>query len=57
MTTPVPPIGTQFSQLADKSPDEPAVTCEGRTLTRGELDASTGWHAPTPILVCAKVTT
>ncbi len=41
MTTPVPPIGTQFSQLADKSPDEPAVTCEGRTLTRGELDAST----------------
>jgi bile acid-coenzyme A ligase len=41
MTTPVPPIGTQFSQLADKSPDDPAVTCEGRTLTRAQLDAST----------------
>jgi bile acid-coenzyme A ligase len=41
MTAPVPPIGTQFSLLAEQSPDEPAVTCEGRTLTRGELDAST----------------
>jgi bile acid-coenzyme A ligase len=41
MTEPVPPIGTQFSRLADLAPDEPAVTCEGRTLTRGELDAST----------------
>jgi bile acid-coenzyme A ligase len=41
MTTPVPPISTQFSQLAAKSPDEPAVTCQGRTLTRGELDALT----------------
>jgi bile acid-coenzyme A ligase len=41
MTSAVPPIGAQFSQLADKSPDEPAVTCEGRTLSRAELDAST----------------
>src|SRR6478672_454508 len=41
MTPPVPPIGTQFSALAELSPDEPAVTCEGRTLTRGELDTST----------------
>lgn len=41
MTASVPPIGTQFSQLADKSPDEPAVTCEGRTLSRAELDSST----------------
>src|SRR5215208_7195817 len=41
MTTPIPPIGTQFSALADKWPDEPAVTCEGRTITRGELDAAT----------------
>ena len=40
MTAPVPPIGTQFSLLAERSPDEPAVTCEGRTLTRGELEAS-----------------
>src|SRR6201988_1453342 len=41
MTGPVPPIGTQFSMLAEQSPDEPAVTCEGRTLTRRELDTST----------------
>jgi bile acid-coenzyme A ligase len=41
MTAPVPPIGTQFSLLAEQSPDEPAVTCEGRTLTRRELDTST----------------
>ncbi|MDT5324618.1 MAG: bile acid-coenzyme ligase [Mycobacterium sp.] len=41
MTAPVPPIGAQFSALANTSPDEPAVTCEGRTLTRGELDRST----------------
>src|SRR6267378_3886156 len=41
MTAPVPPIGTQFSLLAEQSPDEPAVTCEGRTLTRGEVEAST----------------
>jgi bile acid-coenzyme A ligase len=41
MTAAVPPIGTQFSKLAEIAPDEPAVTCEGRTLTRGELDTST----------------
>jgi acyl-CoA synthetase (AMP-forming)/AMP-acid ligase II len=41
MTAPVPPISTQVSRLAQLAPDEPAVTCEGRTLTRGELDAST----------------
>jgi bile acid-coenzyme A ligase len=41
MTTPVPPIGTQFSRLAELAPDEPALTCEGRTVTRGELEAST----------------
>jgi bile acid-coenzyme A ligase len=41
MTAPVPPIGTQFSKLAEIAPDEPAVTCEGRTLTRGQLDTST----------------
>jgi len=38
---PIAPIGTEFSRLAALSPDEPAVTCEGRTLTRGELDKST----------------
>jgi bile acid-coenzyme A ligase len=57
MTTPVPPIGTQFSRLAEIAPDEPAVTCEGRTLTRGELDTSTNRLAPTPNSVCAKATT
>ncbi|HEX9176947.1 MAG TPA: AMP-binding protein, partial [Mycobacterium sp.] len=41
MTEAVPPIGTQFSRLAAVAPDEPAVTCDGRTLTRGELDSST----------------
>ncbi len=41
MTQPVPPIGTQISALADLAPDEPAVTCDGVTITRAELDAST----------------
>jgi bile acid-coenzyme A ligase len=41
MTAPVPPIGTQFSLLAEQSPDEPAITCEGRTLSRRELETST----------------
>ena len=41
MTAPVPPIGAQISALAALAPDEPAVTCDGRTLTRGELDRST----------------
>ncbi len=36
-----PPIGTQVSRLAESDPDAPAVTCEGRTITRAELDAST----------------
>lgn len=38
---PVPPIGTQLSALAALAPDEPAVSCDGRTITRGELDSST----------------
>jgi bile acid-coenzyme A ligase len=38
---PVPPIGTQISRLAEMAPDEPAVTCDGRTITRAELDRST----------------
>ena len=41
MTKPVPPIGTQISALAHIAPDEPAVTCDGLTLTRAELDRST----------------
>ena len=41
MTQPVPPIGTQLSALAALAPDEPAVSCDGHTITRGELDSST----------------
>lgn len=41
MTGPVPPIGTLVSELAEREPDAPAITCEGVTLTRAELDAST----------------
>jgi bile acid-coenzyme A ligase len=41
MTEPVPPISTQVSILAQLAPDDPAVTCEGCTITRGELEAST----------------
>ncbi|HUL99605.1 MAG TPA: AMP-binding protein [Mycobacterium sp.] len=35
------PIGTQFQRLAALGPDEPALTCDGRTVTHSELDAST----------------
>jgi bile acid-coenzyme A ligase len=41
MSEPIPPIGTRISALAELAADEPAVTCDGRTLTRAELDAST----------------
>lgn len=37
----VPSIGTQISQLAALAPDEPAVSCDGYTITRAELDSST----------------
>ncbi|MFV8318242.1 AMP-binding protein [Mycobacterium sp. 23] len=37
----VPSIGTQISQLAALAPDEPAVSCDGQTITRAELDRST----------------
>jgi bile acid-coenzyme A ligase len=37
----VAPIGTQISALAQLAPDEPAVTCDGLTLTRAELDSAT----------------
>jgi bile acid-coenzyme A ligase len=36
-----PTIATQISALAAEAPLFPAVTCEGRTLSRAELDAST----------------
>ena len=38
---PVPPIGTMISLLAADDPGAPAVSHNGRTLTRGELDATT----------------
>ena len=41
MGEPTPPIGSQISALAELAPDAPAVTCDGRTLTRAELDATT----------------
>ena len=41
MSEPIPPIGTQISALAELAPDEPAVTCDGLTLTRAQLDRST----------------
>lgn len=41
MVAGVPPISAQVSELARADPDAPAVTCEGRTLTRAELDRST----------------
>ncbi|MGO8769781.1 AMP-binding protein [Mycobacterium sp.] len=34
-------MGTQISALAELAPDEPAVTCDGLTLTRAQLDRST----------------
>ena len=36
-----PTIPAQISALAADGPDRPAVTCEGRTLSRRELDRST----------------
>jgi len=46
-TSMVPPIPTQFSALAESDPDAQAITCEGRTLTRIELDRSTNRLART----------
>jgi len=40
-TEPIPTIAAEFSRLAELSPDEPAVTCGGRTVTRRELDRAT----------------
>ncbi|TRW87902.1 AMP-binding protein [Mycolicibacterium sp. 018/SC-01/001] len=41
MSDPVPPISTQVSTLAAQEPDAPALTCDGVTVTRAELDAAT----------------
>jgi bile acid-coenzyme A ligase len=37
----IPPIGPQLTALAELSPDLPAITCDGVTITRGELDSAT----------------
>lgn len=37
----IPPIGTQISRLAAADPGAPAVTHNGRTVTRAELESST----------------
>jgi bile acid-coenzyme A ligase len=37
---PVARIGTQISALACLAPDQPAITCDGHTLTRSQLDRS-----------------
>jgi len=38
---PVASIGMQMSQLAAQAPDAPAVTHNGRTVTRGQLESIT----------------
>ncbi|CAJ1586346.1 AMP-binding protein [[Mycobacterium] wendilense] len=48
MTEPlVPPIPTQLTALATAAPDAPALTCQGRTVSRAELDADTNRLART----------
>ena len=37
----VPPISTQLHLIAEQFPDDPAITCAGRTVTRAELESST----------------
>ncbi|BBY63628.1 AMP-binding protein [Mycolicibacterium helvum] len=40
MSDAIPPIGTRISQLAAEAPDRPAVSADGRTITRAELDSA-----------------
>ncbi|WP_167107676.1 AMP-binding protein [Mycobacterium sp. DL592] len=40
MSDEILPIGARLSQLAAEDPDRPAVSCDGRTLTRGELESA-----------------
>ena len=40
MSDQTPTIATRMSQLAAEAHDHPAVSCEGRTITRGELDSA-----------------
>jgi bile acid-coenzyme A ligase len=41
MTTPIPPISTQISDIARQFPSDPAITCAGHTITWAGLDTST----------------
>ncbi|MCC5582479.1 AMP-dependent synthetase, partial [Microtetraspora sp. AC03309] len=41
MTDAILTIPAQLTQLAEADPDQPAVTCQGLTLTRAELDRAT----------------
>ncbi|GAY19340.1 AMP-binding protein [Mycobacterium sp. shizuoka-1] len=40
MSDQIPPIGIRLGQLAAEAPDRPAVSCEGRTITRGQLESA-----------------
>lgn len=40
MSDQIPPIGTRLTQLATEAPDHPAVSCDGRTITRAELESA-----------------
>ncbi|MBB3600708.1 bile acid-coenzyme A ligase [Mycolicibacterium sp. BK556] len=40
MSDQTPAIGTRMSQLAAEAPDRPVVSCDGRTITRGELEST-----------------
>jgi bile acid-coenzyme A ligase len=40
MSDEIPPIGTRMSQLAAEAPDRPVVSCDGRTITRAQLESA-----------------
>ncbi|BBY58755.1 AMP-binding protein [Mycolicibacterium sarraceniae] len=40
MSDAIPPIGTRLSQLAAEAPNRPAVSADGRSITRAELDSA-----------------
>jgi len=40
MSEQIPALGARLSQLAAEAPDRPAVSCDGRTITRGQLESA-----------------
>lgn len=40
MSDEIPALGARLSQLAAEAPDRPAVSCEGRTITRAQLESA-----------------